>query len=204
MVEPARAKLEEWLTGEIDDYEKEIIDLEKRLNEAKENLRILRFHLRLVHTGHTPKHNTQYVALQKTSVTSTQESDSNSNTKAMNGGLHTVGNNELLERRPKDLLKPRYSNMTLLEVAQEILDSQKRVMSIDDIARVAFSLASGDEYERAKSSLAAELRRGAKEGKWRQAERGKFMSLDADLPELPDEIVRASLIDKAWQLAELE
>lgn len=168
MAWPARTKLDSWLREQISIAENEVATIEQQLQEAKENLQYFRSHLEKLQMEEVPspeelsiKTELNTEILEESSIKASKEESSS-------------------ERRPKEMLRPEYLNKTLVEVAQEILENQNKVMGIDDIAKQAFAVKDEEEYERAKNSLAAELRRGAKDGKWKQAERGKFMSLNVD------------------------
>lgn len=78
------------------------------------------------------------------------------------------------QRNPKDMFKPEFSRKTLGDAALMILDSCNHPLHSDEITKRLFDYRSEDEYQRAKNSLSTELRRGAKEGRWKKIERGFF------------------------------
>lgn len=74
------------------------------------------------------------------------------------------------------MLRAEFTNKTLAEVAEIVLDRRNEAFRADDIAQVVFVTEDEDEYARARNSLSTELRRGAKEGRWQQVRRGFFAS----------------------------
>lgn len=78
------------------------------------------------------------------------------------------------QRNPKDMFKPEFFRKTLGDAALTILDSCNHPLNSDQITKRLFDYRSEDEYQRAKNSLSTELRRGAKEGKWKKIGRGFF------------------------------
>jgi hypothetical protein len=85
------------------------------------------------------------------------------------------------KRKPKDILRPEFKDMTLGEAAQKIMDQYRQPLKSEQIAKRIFDPKSNDERQRAKNSLATELRRGAKDGRWRKIERGCFISNLVDM-----------------------
>jgi hypothetical protein len=80
------------------------------------------------------------------------------------------------KRKPKDMLRPEFKNMTLGDAAQEIIDQNRSALKPEQIAEQMFDPKSEEERQRAKNSLATELRRGAKDGRWKKIDRGFFVS----------------------------
>lgn len=79
------------------------------------------------------------------------------------------------KRNPKEMLRLEYKDFTLMEAATFFLEDAKgRALRIEDIAEKLFETYSQEEFQRAKNSLAAELRRGAREGRWQKNGRGMF------------------------------
>ncbi|HEY9864305.1 MAG TPA: hypothetical protein V6D21_09045 [Candidatus Obscuribacterales bacterium] len=78
------------------------------------------------------------------------------------------------QRNPKDMFKPEFFRKTLGDAALIILDSCNHPLNSDQITKRLFDYRSEDEYQRAKNSLSTELRRGAKEGRWKKIGRGFF------------------------------
>lgn len=79
------------------------------------------------------------------------------------------------KRSPKDMLRPEYQGKTLGEIALEwLIKAGGRPLSPDTIAERIFVTSSDEELQRARNSLATELRRGAKEGRWKKVGRGIF------------------------------
>ncbi|MBD2490567.1 hypothetical protein [Aulosira sp. FACHB-615] len=83
------------------------------------------------------------------------------------------------KRSPKEMLRAEFANKTLAEVADILLNSQNQALTADEIAREIFLTENNEEYVRARNSLSTELRRGAKEGRWKQIGRGSFASIQS-------------------------
>jgi hypothetical protein len=83
---------------------------------------------------------------------------------------------EETKRNPKDMMRDEFAGMTLRDAAQKILEEFYHPISTQQITAKMFQADSDDESLRAKNSLAAELRRGAKDGRWQKTERGLFVS----------------------------
>ena len=80
-------------------------------------------------------------------------------------------------RKPKDMMRPQYKKegKTLGDVIQEFLEAKiGKALGSEYITREIFEVLSDEDFQRAKNSLSAELRRGAKEGRWKQVGRGSF------------------------------
>ncbi|NEO72030.1 hypothetical protein [Moorena sp. SIO3H5] len=90
-------------------------------------------------------------------------------------------------RNPKDMLYREFRGKTLGEAAEMILDSFAYQVTPEQIASRLFDAKSDDEQLRAKNSLSAELRRGAKEGRWKKVGRGLFAS-NSFKEEVTDEV----------------
>lgn len=86
------------------------------------------------------------------------------------------------KRNPKDMLLPRYKGQTLGDIAEKILNSVKQPLDVDSITKVIFDVQNDDEYFRARNSLATELRRGAREGRWKKIGRGSFLAMGVEAP----------------------
>ncbi|WP_427156819.1 hypothetical protein ACQFX9_15515 [Aliinostoc sp. HNIBRCY26] len=84
------------------------------------------------------------------------------------------------KRSPKEMLRAEFADKTLAELAEFVLNSRNEPMTADDIAQYIFMTQDNDEYVRARNSLSTELRRGAKEGRWKQIGRGSFVSIKSD------------------------
>lgn len=80
------------------------------------------------------------------------------------------------KRNPKQMLCSSYVGMTLGDAAEAILNGFQSALNADDIAQIMFDVQDEEEYTRARNSLSTELRRGAKEGRWRKVGRGSFSS----------------------------
>ncbi len=79
------------------------------------------------------------------------------------------------KRNPKDMLRPKFKGKTLGDIAAMCLKASKgKELNSDDIAKEIFEASSEEEFQRAKNSLSTELRRGAREGRWKKNGRGMF------------------------------
>ena len=86
------------------------------------------------------------------------------------------------KRNPKDMLFPKYKGQTLGDIAEKILNTVKQPLDVDSIAEIIFDTQDDDEYFRARNSLATELRRGAKDGRWQKIGRGYFLAAGVQSP----------------------
>ncbi|WP_424099325.1 hypothetical protein [Moorena producens] len=91
------------------------------------------------------------------------------------------------KRNPRDMLYREFRGQTLGEAAEIILDSFAYPVTPEQIASRLFDPKSDDEQLRAKNSLSTELRRGAKEGRWKKVGRGLFAS-NSFKEEVTDEV----------------
>jgi len=83
---------------------------------------------------------------------------------------------EANKRSPKDMLLAEFREQTLGDIAEEKLKaSGGKPLSSDELTEMIFETRSKDEYFRARNSLSAELRRGAKEERWKKVGRGIFV-----------------------------
>ncbi|NEP29436.1 MAG: hypothetical protein F6K49_48830 [Moorea sp. SIO3I6] len=80
------------------------------------------------------------------------------------------------KRNPRDMLYPEFRGKTLREAVEIILDKFAAPVNREQIASRLFDAKSDHEQLRAKNSLSTELRRGAKEGRWKKVGRGLFAS----------------------------
>lgn len=79
--------------------------------------------------------------------------------------------------KPRDMMRLQYKNKTLGEAIAECLESKIGLaLGPEQITKDIFEIESlsSEDRGRAKNSLSAELRRGAKEQRWRQVGRGLF------------------------------
>ncbi len=81
-----------------------------------------------------------------------------------------------IRREPTEMLRPEYQGMPMFDIIASILDSNLKELSYEDVARIAYDTNSEDEFERAKASIAAQLRVGASKQKWVKTGRGTFAS----------------------------
>lgn len=81
------------------------------------------------------------------------------------------------KRKPRDMMRSQYKEKTLGDGIQECLEAKTgSVLGSEQITKYIFEVQSlsNEDFQRAKNSLASELRRGAKGGKWQQVGRGLF------------------------------
>ncbi|NEP36477.1 MULTISPECIES: hypothetical protein [unclassified Moorena] len=91
------------------------------------------------------------------------------------------------KRNPRDMLYPEFRGKTFWEAVEIILDNFAAPVNREQIVSRLFDAKSDDEQLRAKNSLSTELRRGAKEGRWKKVGRGLFAS-NSFQEEVTDEI----------------
>jgi hypothetical protein len=91
------------------------------------------------------------------------------------------------QRSPKEMLRTEFLNQTLADVIWQVLNSYKKPVNADGVAQVIFDTRDNAAYGRARNSLSTELRRGVKEGRWKQVGRGLFVAKEFPTTDLSDE-----------------
>ena len=81
-----------------------------------------------------------------------------------------------MQRDPMDMLHPKYKGISMFEIIDSILNDTSKELSSEDVTKIAYDTNSDLEFERAKASMAAQLRIGASKGKWAKVGRGCFAS----------------------------
>lgn len=87
------------------------------------------------------------------------------------------------ERAPMEMVRPYFqpegdAKRGLNEIILRALnDSLGQPVTTDDLVRKIYDTRTDDEFNRARNSLSSELRRGAKDGKWRKLGRSFYASL---------------------------
>lgn len=89
---------------------------------------------------------------------------------------HQPLQSEVNRREPMDMLRPQYIGMLMADIIDSILSDSPQILSSDELTNIAYETENDDEFERAKASISAQLRIGAKQGKWVKVGRGSFAS----------------------------
>ncbi len=184
----ARQQHIEWLKEQLAEEETKLAEAEARVIELRGSIAYYKQAIeQLLPT-----------ASDSSSPNSSQEGDTSSyedsNSRQVRKNLLPEGNVKLFEdedfeeedyleleaddknkRSPKDMLQPHLKGKTLGDIAAIYLKAAKgKGLSSDDIAQQIFEATSEEEFQRAKNSLSTELRRGAREGRWKKNARGMF------------------------------
>ncbi len=78
------------------------------------------------------------------------------------------------QREPKEMLRPAYKNMSMGEIIESILKTRSSPFTSEELAEIVYDTQNEDEFFRAKASISAQLRLGAKNQKWKKTDRGLF------------------------------
>ena len=80
------------------------------------------------------------------------------------------------KRNPRDMLLSQFIPMTLAEAIEGVLGEYNRPVTPEQVAKKMLQpQLAEDDFKRARHSLASEMRRGAKDGKWKKYGRGLFV-----------------------------
>ncbi len=84
-------------------------------------------------------------------------------------------------RSPMEMLRSPYKGMKLSDIIERVLDQSRAPLTPKDITRLVYDTFSPEEFDRARSSLAAEMRSGAKgeSPRWRKIGRSAYVALSA-------------------------
>ena len=103
-----------------------------------------------------------------------------------------VSDNEY-SKKPMDMLRSEfkqiYSSRPLIENMKDLLElffEQNKSLgyiSLEQITQMLYDTETPEEFKTAKNSIAAQLRRGADEGRWQKIGRGNFASNNYNNPE---------------------
>lgn len=153
---PAQQQHIEWLRGQLEQRKQALAEAEARIARLKTELAYFKDSLSQFNIEHL-------------------EQDANTVTIASNIEDESPEVHAPQQRSPKEMLRSEFSGKTLGDVAEFVLRSCGEAVNADDIAKLVFDTNSSDEYLRARNSLSTELRRGAKEERWKQVGRGLFV-----------------------------
>lgn len=118
-------------------------------------------------------------SIQNTSSSSQANISSNEFEWQIESGKHfiTTNLNSNSRRLPKQMLHYEFTKKSLCQIIEAVLKSRRESLSADEIAQAIFLTNNNNEYIRARNSLSTELRRGARNGKWKKTKRGLFAAL---------------------------
>lgn len=87
-------------------------------------------------------------------------------------------------RSPMEMLRSPYKGMKLSDIIEHVLNQSRAPLTPKDITRLIYDTFSPEEFDRARSSLAAEMRGGAKSKnpRWRKLGRSAYVALSAPVP----------------------
>ncbi|MBW4648061.1 MAG: hypothetical protein KME06_05090 [Kastovskya adunca ATA6-11-RM4] len=77
---------------------------------------------------------------------------------------------------PRDFIKPEFKEMTQETALLKLLESYDEPRTSTEVAESLYETTSGEDFKRARSSIAVALRVGAEQGKWKKVGRGIFAS----------------------------
>jgi hypothetical protein len=78
-----------------------------------------------------------------------------------------------------DMLRDEYKGMKLGDIAAEVLDARQAPLTTTELSRIIYDTKNDAELSRARNSLSAELRTGAKgkHPRWQKIGRNAYASL---------------------------
>jgi hypothetical protein len=84
-------------------------------------------------------------------------------------------------RSPMEMLRSPYKGMRLSDIIERVLNQSRAPLTPKDITRLIYDTFSPEEFDRARSSLAAEMRAGAKgeNPRWIKIGRSAYIALPA-------------------------
>lgn len=173
----ARQQHIEWLQQQVEDKRAALAEAQARVSQLQADIKYYELMLNIHQKANADALGQDASLISNSNVNSngvSQKSKQNKYFSTDDNLNNGAGNNN--KRSPKEMLRAEFTNKTLAEVAEIVLNSRNEALSADDIAQVVFLTEDDDEYMRARNSLSTELRRGAKEGKWQQIGRGSFAS----------------------------
>lgn len=98
------------------------------------------------------------------------------------------------QRTPMDMIRNEYKGMMLGDIAAKVLDEHQSVLTPKQLTEIIYDAKTDEEFERARNSLSAELRAGAKGNspRWKKIGRYAYASLQvcpngAETEEVPEQ-----------------
>lgn len=93
--------------------------------------------------------------------------------------VHPGSFNPVNHRSPMEMLQPRFKGMRLAEIITTVLEDSRSPMTTTELSRVIYDTQSEEELYRARNSLSAELRTGAKANppRWKKLGRYAYAAL---------------------------
>jgi hypothetical protein len=176
----ARQQHIKWIQQQIEEKIFALTEAENRVSQLKADIEYFKLMLNIHENANTDALSQDTLILPHSEQNSNKESHS---IQTSNSGLVGNGKNGVEDdrkRSPKEMLRVEFADKTLADVAELVLNSRNEPMTADDIAHYIFMTQDNDEYIRARNSLSTELRRGAKEGRWKQIGRGSFISIKSE------------------------
>ncbi|HEY9799209.1 MAG TPA: hypothetical protein V6D25_02535 [Leptolyngbyaceae cyanobacterium] len=169
-----------WIQKQIEEKISALSEAEERVSQLKADIVYFKLMLDVHQKANTDALSQDALIASNFDQGSNKESEQiQTNNSGLTGNVQN-GVTEDNKRSPKEMLRAEFANKTLAEVAEILLNSRHEVLTADDIAQDIFLTENNDEYVRARNSLSTELRRGAKEGRWKQIGRGSFASIESE------------------------
>ena len=83
------------------------------------------------------------------------------------------------QRTPMEMVRDEYKGMMLGDIAARVLDEYQSVLTPKQLSEIIYDAKTDEEFERARNSLSAELRAGAKgeSPRWKKIGRYAYASL---------------------------
>lgn len=176
----ARQQHIKWIQKQIEEKMSTLTEAEERVSQLKADIEYFKLMLDIHQKANTDALSQDALIASNFDQSYNKESKQiQTNNSGLTGNVQN-GVTEDNKRSPKEMLRAEFANKTLAEVAEILLNSRHEVLTADDIARDIFLTENNDEYVRARNSLSTELRRGAKEGRWKQIGRGSFASIKSE------------------------
>lgn len=172
----ARQQHIEWLQQQVEDKKAALAEAEAYVSQLRADIKYFDLMLSIHQKANADALGLDAPVVSNSNGSSNGVSQDNPNKYLFTGDdiKNTAGNDN--KRSPKEMLRAEFTNKTLVEVASIALNSSNEALSADNIAKVVFLTKDDDEYMRARNSLSTELRRGAKERRWKQIGRGSYAS----------------------------
>lgn len=148
----------DWLQEKLAVYESKLADAESTVSKLRPVVTNLRGAIdALTSEEHGPRPSKDLFEGQSFHQNGSQQSHT-----ATGGKGFTVGNkNPKMPNR-----RPEYANLTLVAAAAQVISGTPTTIHADDVTQAVFIIENKDQFALAKHSMASELHRGAKAGRW--------------------------------------
>jgi hypothetical protein len=88
-------------------------------------------------------------------------------------------NDQSVQRSPMEMIRPEYKGMKLGDIAVMVIAKEKTPLTTTELTHLIYAPRTTDEFERARNSLASELRSGAKGNspRWKKIGRHAYTTI---------------------------